>query len=139
MFRRTRLWMRKNSQFQYMLRKILSISLALILGIFALLGFENNAVRSQIKTNPTTKSTETLTIAAVGDIMLGSTSINDTFLPPNDGVDMLKEVTPILSKADIAFGNFEGPMLEGGSTTQMFADDQRAVLLFVCRRATENI
>jgi poly-gamma-glutamate capsule biosynthesis protein CapA/YwtB (metallophosphatase superfamily) len=48
--------------------------------------------------------------------MLGSTSINDTFLPPNDGADILKEVTPILSSADIAFGNLEGPMLEGGKT-----------------------
>ncbi len=50
--------------------------------------------------------------------MLGSTSINDTFLPPNDGADILKEVTPILSKADMTFGNLEGPMLEGGSTSK---------------------
>lgn len=60
----------------------------------------------------------TLTIAAVGDVMIGSTSINDTFLPPNDGADILKEVTPILTKADIAFGNLEGPMLEGGATSK---------------------
>ncbi len=59
---------------------------------------------------------EALTIAAVGDIMLGSTSINETFLPPNDGEGLLKEVTPILSAADIAFGNLEGPLLEGGKT-----------------------
>jgi len=61
---------------------------------------------------------ESITIAAVGDIMLGSTSINDTFLPPNDGADILKEVTPILTAADIAFGNLEGPLLEGGTTTK---------------------
>ncbi len=102
-----------------MSRKNLSICLALILGIFALFGFQNNAVKSQtLKTNPTVKKSDSITIAAVGDIMLGSTSINDTFLPPNDGVDMLKEVTPILSAADIAFGNLEGPMLEGGSTSK---------------------
>ena len=29
---------------------------------------------------------------------------------------MFKEVTPILSKGDITFGNLEGPMLEGGKT-----------------------
>ena len=58
----------------------------------------------------------TITIAAVGDIMLGSTSINDTFLPPNDGRDILKAVTPVLSEADVTFGNLEGPMLEGGKT-----------------------
>jgi Putative enzyme of poly-gamma-glutamate biosynthesis (capsule formation) len=58
----------------------------------------------------------TITIAAVGDMMMGSTSINETFLPPNDGRDMLREVTPALSSADITFGNLEGPMLEGGKT-----------------------
>ena len=61
---------------------------------------------------------ETITIAAVGDIMLGSTSIDETFLPPNDGRDMLKEVTPILSSADIAFGNLEGPLIDGGETSK---------------------
>ena len=90
-----------------------------------MIGFKSNAVKSEAKTNPTptpavkkSNNAETLTIAAVGDIMLGSTSINDTFLPPNDGVDMLKEVTPILKAADIAFGNLEGPMLEGGTTSK---------------------
>ena len=63
-----------------------------------------------------TASGEPITIAAVGDIMLGSTSIDETFLPPNDGQDMLKDVTPILSAADIAFGNLEGPIVDGGET-----------------------
>jgi hypothetical protein len=60
--------------------------------------------------------TDTVTIAAVGDVMLGSTSINDTFLPPNDGRDILAAVTPALSDADITFGNLEGPMLDGGTS-----------------------
>ncbi len=59
-----------------------------------------------------------ITIAAVGDIMLGSTSINESFLPPNDGRDSLKAVTPILSSADIAFGNLEGPLVDGGISTK---------------------
>lgn len=59
-----------------------------------------------------------ITIAAVGDIMLGSTSINETFLPPNDGRDSLKAVTPILAAADIAFGNLEGPLIDGGVSTK---------------------
>ena len=71
-----------------------------------------------VSTTPTpeNKGTEPITIVAVGDIMLGSTSINDTFLPPNDGRDILEPVTPILSAADVAFGNLEGPMLEGGKS-----------------------
>ena len=91
---------------------------------FASLACGPNVVSSQeaaenaAKPTPTPAKTaagaETITIAAVGDIMLGSTSIDDTFLPPNDGRDILKEVTPILAAADIAFGNLEGPLLEGG-------------------------
>ncbi|MGI9034621.1 MAG: CapA family protein [Pyrinomonadaceae bacterium] len=77
--------------------------------------------------NPAAQSTpsnnsEPITIAAVGDIMLGSTSINDTFLPPNDGREMLNEVAPILSQADIAFGNLEGPLLEGGTSEKCGAN-----------------
>jgi hypothetical protein len=71
---------------------------------------------AEAETHPTPDSGTTVTIAAVGDIMLGSTSINDTFLPPNDGRDILRSVTPILSAADIAFGNLEGPLLEGGKS-----------------------
>src|SRR5688572_29926069 len=59
-----------------------------------------------------------LTIAAVGDIMLGSPFPDDTRMPPNDGIDLLREVTPILSAADIAFGNLEGPIIDGGVSTK---------------------
>ncbi len=108
-------------------RFLLSIA-AIILGILTLLacqtksgGRDETGIVSAATPTPTptltkSKNDEPITIAAVGDIMLGSTSINDTFLPPNDGADILKEVTPILSRADIAFGNLEGPMLEGGKT-----------------------
>jgi poly-gamma-glutamate capsule biosynthesis protein CapA/YwtB (metallophosphatase superfamily) len=101
---------------------------ALAIGFFISLSCKPKTVSSESKDNTTnllptptpakSGNDEPLTIAAVGDIMLGSTSINDTFLPPNDGADILKEVTPILSKADITFGNLEGPMLEGGTTTK---------------------
>lgn len=97
---------------------------ALTIGILVSVSCRPGAVSSQEAANAAKPSPtplkpaddEPLTIAAVGDIMLGSTSINDTFLPPNDGADILREVTPILSAADIAFGNLEGPMLEGGKT-----------------------
>ncbi|MGE3465992.1 MAG: CapA family protein [Pyrinomonadaceae bacterium] len=95
------------------------ISIALIL---PLLACQPKEVMSEEPANArpaaTPEASEPITIAAVGDIMIGSTSINDSFLPPNDGADILKEVTPILSRADIAFGNLEGPMLEGGKTTK---------------------
>lgn len=64
---------------------------------------------------PTPKNAgETIIFAAVGDIMLGSPFPKDDRMPPNDGADILKAVTPILSATDIAFGNLEGPMTDGG-------------------------
>ncbi|MEO7659573.1 MAG: CapA family protein [Pyrinomonadaceae bacterium] len=106
-------------------RFILSTSITATLAVFLMLACQPKTVSSEepvgVETPiaiATPTPAESITIAAVGDIMLGSTSINDTFLPPNDGADILKEVTPILSNADIAFGNLEGPMLEGGETTK---------------------
>lgn len=113
---------------------LLSIS-AIILGICVLLACQTkSALRSDTvsaatptptPTPPKTVDNETITIAAVGDIMLGSTSIDETFLPPNDGTDILKEVTPLLSKADITFGNLEGPLLEGGKTEKCLPNATR--------------
>lgn len=61
-----------------------------------------------------------IVFSAVGDMMLGSTFPDTTgaSLPPNDGATLLAEVTPILASADIAFGNLEGPMLEGGTSAK---------------------
>ena len=64
-----------------------------------------------------TQTADKITIAAVGDIMLGSTSQANR-LPAEDGAKMLVDVAPVLSAADIAFGNLEGPMLEGGTSSK---------------------
>jgi poly-gamma-glutamate capsule biosynthesis protein CapA/YwtB (metallophosphatase superfamily) len=69
---------------------------------------------SNAQPTPTPQSNEPITITAVGDIMLGSPFPNETRMPPNDGADLLKDVTPVLSAADIAFGNMEGPIVDGG-------------------------
>jgi hypothetical protein len=92
---------------------------AAVIGAAACRSVTLKTPRVEAETHPSPTPVDpanTITIAAVGDIMMGSTSINETFLPPNDGRDMFKEVTPTLSSADIAFGNLEGPMLEGGKT-----------------------
>ena len=67
---------------------------------------------------PTPRNEEAITIAAVGDIMMASPFPNDSRMPPNDGADLLKEVTPILSAADIAFGNLEGPLVDTGTSAK---------------------
>ncbi len=62
--------------------------------------------------SPAPKKGESITIAAVGDIMLGTATRGDK--PPNDGADMLKDFAPVLSAADITFGNLEGPLADSG-------------------------
>ena len=54
-----------------------------------------------------------ITIAAVGDMMLG-TDYPENHLPDDDGVSFLAHVTPILTAADVTFGNLEGVLLDGG-------------------------
>jgi hypothetical protein len=59
-----------------------------------------------------------ITFAAVGDVMLGSTFPDETggMLPPDDGRNVLAEVAPILSGADAAFANLEGPLADEGTS-----------------------
>jgi hypothetical protein len=54
-----------------------------------------------------------ITIASVGDMMIG-TDYPKNHLPDDDGVSFLSAVTPFLSAADIAFGNLEGTLVDGG-------------------------
>ena len=96
------------------------IGLALVAGLCATLACQTNRVESQEKrdrTAPTPeqpKNNEPITIAAGGDIMMGSPFPNDTRMPPNDGADTFKLVAPIFQKADIAFANLEGPIIDDG-------------------------
>jgi len=59
------------------------------------------------------KSTFRVSIASVGDMMLG-TDFPENHLPDDDGVTFLAAVTPWLSAPDIAFGNLEGVLVDGG-------------------------
>jgi hypothetical protein len=62
------------------------------------------------------KSDDEIVFMAVGDVMLGTTfpDASGGDLPPNDGANILQEVTPILKNGDITFGNLEGPLVDGG-------------------------
>ena len=101
---------------------------ALLMGALVIIACQSKTVSSEepglvAAANPTPPvrkeaSKEPLTIAAVGDIMLASPYPNESRMPPNDGADLLKDVTPLLSAADIAFGNLEGPMVDGGASSK---------------------
>ncbi|MCP4275053.1 MAG: CapA family protein [Gammaproteobacteria bacterium] len=67
-------------------------------------------------------------IAAVGDIMLG-TDYPENHLPDDDGISFLSAVTPALQSADIAFGNLEGVLMDGGEPVKK-CNDPAACYLF---------
>lgn len=57
---------------------------------------------------------DTVTIAAVGDIMTGTNFPNESYLPKDTGRYLWKQVQPILKSANITFGNLEGTILDDG-------------------------
>ncbi len=77
---------------------------------------ESVATAPVVQVSPT-PAAESITIAAVGDTMLGSTS-QGRGLPVGDGAQMISGLTPIISAADIAFANLEGAMIDGGTQTK---------------------
>jgi hypothetical protein len=59
------------------------------------------------------KSTMRISIASVGDMMIG-TDYPQNHLPDDDGIGFLADVAPVLSSADLTFGNLEGVLMNGG-------------------------
>lgn len=92
--------------------------------VFFFAACQDNAPKSDANTEkpntetPKTKNLEPITIAAAGDVMLGSTFPNTSRMPPNDGANSLDAVAPHFQAADIAFANLEGPMIDQGVSTK---------------------
>jgi poly-gamma-glutamate capsule biosynthesis protein CapA/YwtB (metallophosphatase superfamily) len=61
---------------------------------------------------------ENITIIGVGDMMLGTNYPSKSYLPANGGKDLLAELEPLLSSADVTFGNLEGTILNSGGTAK---------------------
>lgn len=59
-----------------------------------------------------------ISVIGVGDIMMGTNYPNTSYLPANDGRDLLKPVKDVLSSADVTFGNLEGVLLDEGGTVK---------------------
>ncbi len=63
-------------------------------------------------------SDDIVTIIGVGDIMMGTDYPNTSFLPPNDGRDLLIPLHHVLQNATVTFGNLEGVLLDGEGTVK---------------------
>jgi len=84
---------------------------------------------------------DTLTIVAVGDMMLGTSFPDKSLLPPDSGKQLLKYVSPIIQKANLAFGNLEGCILNQGGTVKKCSDPKRCYAFrqpeYVAKRLVE--
>ena len=61
--------------------------------------------------------TDTISITAVGDVMIGSAYPAKNTLPKHDGIKSFRNVEAFL-KGDIIFGNLEGCFLDSGKSTK---------------------
>lgn len=73
------------------------------------------------------KSLMRISIASVGDMMLG-TDYPRNHLPDDDGAGFLADVTAVLSSADLAFGNLEGVLVDGGEPAKTCKDPNACYL-----------
>lgn len=68
-------------------------------------------------TDPGVQQKKYLLVAAVGDIMMGTTFPAQK-LPPQDGEHLFQNMRERLKGADVVFGNLEGTLLDEGSTAK---------------------
>jgi poly-gamma-glutamate capsule biosynthesis protein CapA/YwtB (metallophosphatase superfamily) len=69
---------------------------------------------------------EGITVAAVGDIMMGS-DYPSRRLPAHGGRDLLSQAAPFFKAADLAMANLEGPLLEGGEPVKIAVEGRSYV------------
>lgn len=100
----------------------MAVVVAAVLGIAGIVlastGVMERIIRpSQEKVATYFPPARTITIAAVGDIMMG-TDYPSPKLPPKDGALLFEDPAPILRAVDIAFGNLEGPITTSKGCTK---------------------
>ncbi|MDW3191698.1 MAG: CapA family protein [Cytophagales bacterium] len=100
------------------------------------------SLEKEVDLSLTTVQPDTISIIAVGDIMMGTNFPNKSYLPADSGNLLWKSVGPLLKDADITFGNLEGVILdEGGEAKE--CKNPKACYLFrtpdhLSRHFTDN-
>ena len=99
------------------------LNLFLLLSFFLL-----NAQLNSINFNE--NKSDFLNITAVGDMMIGTNYPSKSYLPPNDGKDIFKNVSRFLKNSDITFGNLEGVILSENIPTTKICNDPKKCYAF---------
>lgn len=85
-----------------------------------------NLILSQpTSSTPPQDDQDTVSVIGVGDVMLGTHYPDKSYLPPNDGKDILEPVKNFLRSADVTFGNLEGALLDEGGTVKECNDPSK--------------
>jgi hypothetical protein len=84
-----------------------ALPILLLLALFSALSAraEDNVAAGPVESLPAIR------IAAVGDVMMGTT-FPESILPPEDGATLFRSVAPLLAGHDVVFGNLEGPLTD---------------------------
>lgn len=88
---------------------------------------------------PSTQLKKPLTLAFVGDIMMGTTFPEDAgsaYLPANDGANLFADCDSLLRAADITAGNLEGTLLDSGGTPKRCSNPK---LCYIFRTPTRYV
>ncbi|WP_114939807.1 CapA family protein [Mucilaginibacter endophyticus] len=73
---------------------------------------------------------DAISIAAVGDMMLGTSYPNDYTLPPDSAKNSFTVIADELRNADVTFGNLEGSLLDGGNPAHYKLHQRSKAYLF---------
>ncbi|MFY0608373.1 MAG: CapA family protein [Cyclobacteriaceae bacterium] len=82
---------------------------------------------------------DTVSISAVGDIMMGTKFPNSSYLPSENGEYLWDHVRASLSEADITFGNLEGTVLDGEGDPKKCSNPAACYLFKMPTRLTSNL
>lgn len=103
------------------MKKFFCSALLAILATYLLLSCQSKTIalaqEAKADTLKVKKTKDTLSIVAVGDMMLGSAFPSKLNLPPDDAVNSFAAVDTFL-KGDIVFGNLEGCFLNSGNSNK---------------------
>lgn len=104
-----------------MMKKLFSLLFLVCCSTYFLISCQGKATSpspaAQIDALKPRKIKDTISITAVGDMMLGSAFPSKSNLPPDDAVNSFDAVKDFL-KGDIVFGNLEGCFLNSGNSTK---------------------
>ncbi len=85
----------------------------IVILLFILINF---SVQSQVK--------DTINFMAVGDIMMGTTFPNASYMP-KEGTNPFEKVNNVFAKADVLFGNLEGTLTDTGKNAKHCKDPSK--------------